>query len=386
MKQQSILDEPFRVSVPCIRVKQPIGEFFIAAVNSKTLCEITFADVRRMHREREVETYLGVQRPLNPGRVRDIQTYVRTVDACFPTSVILAVEGRCVEFDEATNHLVLKTDLDPESGQEVVDRLQIARVLDGQHRIEGLREYQGSEFEVNVSIFVDMDIENQAYIFSTVNLAQTKVNKSLVYDLFEYARSRSPQKTCHNIAVALDRLESSPFHKRIKRLGSATAGRFSETLTQATFVESLLPYLTEDKIVDRDLYMRGKKPAMVSAEKLRRGPLFRNMFLEERDLEIADVLLHYFEAISDRWPTAWRHGGEGLILNKTNGFKALMRLLRPSYLFVSSPGEVPSKSSFDRLFEKAKLEDEDFSVVRFRPGTSGQVALFHELTLQLGLP
>jgi DGQHR domain-containing protein len=109
-------------------------------------------------------------------------------------------------------------------------------------------------------VFVDVDIEDQAYLFSTVNLAQTKVNKSLVYDLFDLARGRSPQKTTHNIAVALDQNDSSPLHQRIKRLGSATRGRVAERITQATFVESLLPYISKNPMLDRDTFFAAGNP------------------------------------------------------------------------------------------------------------------------------
>lgn len=380
----SILDFPFEIILPCIQVNQPIGSFFIASIDSASLCEITYSDVRRMEGEREVETYLGIQRPLNKKRVEEIKEYVTTIDACFPTAVILAVDGRCVEYIPERKELVLRNFTDPDNSKNSVNRIEIAKVLDGQHRIEGLRGYQGGTFDVNVSIFVDMDIENQAYVFSTVNLAQTKVNKSLVYDLYEYARARSPQKTCHNIAVALDGMEGGPFSKRIKRLGAATNGRFTETLTQATFVEALLPYLTPNKIADRDLYLRGKKPSFPTPDQIKKH-IFRNMFLHEQDIEIADVVLHFFEAVQERWPSAWVRGGEGSMLNKTNGFKAMMRLLRPAYLYLGSPREVPTKEAFHQLLTKSTLRDEDFTVERFKPGTSGETALFATLTNELGL-
>lgn len=380
----SIINEPIEFDVPCIQVTQPIGSFFLAAIDSKLLCEITYSDVRRMEGEREVETYLGIQRPLNRKRVEEIREYVKTVDACFPTAVILAIDGRCATYDANSRTLTIKSFEDSIDAERNINRLEIAKVLDGQHRIEGLRNYSGPSFEVNVSIFIDMDIENQAYVFSTVNLAQTKVNKSLVYDLFEYAKARSPQKTCHNIAVALDSLDGGPFYKRIKRLGTATEGRFSETLTQATFVESLIGYLTSNKAADRDLYMRGKTPKHANAEQLEKY-IFRNMFIDERDLEIADVILNYFEAIRQTWPDAWDKGGSGWMLNKTNGFKALMRLLRPAYLHCVRPGKVPSVGDFASLFKRSALTDEDFTVERFKPGTSGETALYQELRQELKL-
>lgn len=384
MNKQSVLENPYELKLPCIKVRQPIGEFFIASISSKDLCEITFADVRRMYQEREVETYLGIQRPLSPVRVKEIGQYVNTVDACFPTAVILAVDGRCAEFNETSGQLILRSNLESEQPEERITSIKIARVLDGQHRIEGLRSFSGPLFEINVSIFIDMDIESQAYVFSTVNLAQTKVNKSLVYDLFEYARSRSPQKTCHNIAVALDSLDTSPLFKRIKRLGSATRGRFNETLTQASFVESLLPYVTNNKIEDRDLYLRGKRPARTSQDQGKKL-IFRNMFIDEQDMQIADVLLNYFEAIRKRWPAAWDSKEEGIILGKTNGFRALMRLLRPVYLRVAKIGEIPQVNDFSALLAKATMENADFNVENFKPGTSGEAGLYQRLLSELGL-
>jgi hypothetical protein len=73
------------------------------------------------------------------------------------------------------------------------------------------------------------------------------------------------------------------------------------------------------------------------------------------------------------------------MLNKTNGFKALIRLLRPAYLRVAGFGEVPSKQAFFKLFSKSTLTDEQFDIERFAPGTSGETALFHHLAQELGL-
>ena len=63
-----------------------------------------------------------------------------------------------------------------------------------------LKVFSGEEFKLNVTIFVDMALENQGMVFSVINLEQTKISKSIVYSLYEYAKPISPQNTCHNIA------------------------------------------------------------------------------------------------------------------------------------------------------------------------------------------
>ncbi|MDT4331197.1 DGQHR domain-containing protein [Methylomonas sp. MS20] len=366
-------------TVNAITVKQPIGDFLIASIPSNLLCDIAHFDVRRMLKERDIETYLGIQRPLSPSRVTELQTYVRTLDACFPTAVILAIESRCASFDADKNKLTLKNDPNPECELEPIYYRSIAKVLDGQHRIAGLIGYPNDNFEVNVSIFIDIDIEDQAYIFSTVNLAQTKVNRSLAYDLSELSKTRSPQKTCHNIAVALDQLKSSPMFQRIKRLGTATPGRNFETLNQATFVEALLKLISSDPSLDRDILKRGNRLPTPTQIEIEKHPL-RPFFVNNEDMKIADILFRYFESARDRWPNAWESKEKGKILNKSNGFRALMRALKVILTDeLVAYKKIPTKEEFDNLFAKVQLDDEDFTIDNFKPGTSGESELFHKL-------
>ncbi|MEO6146645.1 MAG: DGQHR domain-containing protein [Sulfuriferula sp.] len=371
-------------SVSAIQIRQPLGDFLIASIPSKQLCEIAYFDVRRMLKERDIETYLGIQRPLNQKRVDELQSYVRTVDACFPTAVILAVDSRSADFDSSTNKLTLRNDPNPEGDLDPIYYRNIAKVLDGQHRIAGLMEYPKDDFEVNVSIFVDIDIEDQAYIFSTVNLAQTKVNRSLAYDLSELTKTPSPQKTCHNIAVALDQLVSSPLHHRIKRLGTATPGRKVELLTQATFVEALMPFISSTPILDRDILKRGNRLATPTPAEIDKHPM-RPFFVSGEDLKIADVLFRYFSAVRDRWPVAWNTDEKGLILNRTNGFRALMRVLKPICNTLAPHKNFPRKEDFDAFFSKVQISDDEFTVDNFKPGTSGESLLFNTLVTHMGL-
>jgi DGQHR domain-containing protein len=336
-----------------------------------------------MVKDRDVEEYLGIQRPLSKDRTHELKQYVRTIDACFPTGIVIAVDGRCASFDEKTNRLTLSNYSDVD-GNQVLYR-EIAKVLDGQHRIAGLEDFPlDQQFDLNVSIFVDIELEDQAYIFSIVNISQTKVHKSLVYDLYELSKSRSPQRTAHNIAIGLDRAEKSPLHNRIKRLGSATPGRAREFLTQATVVESILPLITKDSTGDRDTLKRLKAIAKPTSEDLKRMPL-RGLFANEEDVKIYEIIRNYINAISLRWSSAWQDTNRGAVLAKTNGYRAMMRIFPAIYLSLAKPGDVVADFKFLEILQKSKIEDSDFNTDNFPPGSSGEAALANRLLEELGL-
>ena len=134
----TLTEDPRSISFSCMRVRQPVGEFFIASIPYRELCAITHFDVRRIMRDgRDVEKYLGIQRPLSKKRVRDLEQFVNTVDASFPTAVIIAVDGRCAAYDEEERTMTLSNWLDPGEDEAPIYFKEIARVLDGQHRLAG---------------------------------------------------------------------------------------------------------------------------------------------------------------------------------------------------------------------------------------------------------
>lgn len=363
-------------------VRQPIGEIYIASLDFKRLIKISNFDVRRITREqRDIETYLGIQRPLHKGRVKDLEEYVNFVDATFPSSVILAIDDEYTELDE--NTLKIRNYRLGEDTPSIM-LSDVARVLDGQHRIAGLFKFAGDQFDVPVTIFVGADIADQAYIFSTVNLEQTKVGKSLAYDLFALSRSRSPQKVAHNIAVALDRDPKSAFYKKIKRLGQATPGRTRETITQATFVEAILELISKEPKKDRDFLLRGSSPERYEGRAYEKY-CFRDFFLDEKELLIARIVSVFFEAVREKWPTAWDSTAKGNMLNRASGFRALTRFLRAVYLHDAGVGSVLKKEQVVRRLERINVGDDFFNIENFKPGSSGEADLFKFLTSEAGI-
>lgn len=356
----------------CLEIRQPIGVLYVGTMDSSQVTFISYADVRRIE-AREVEQFVGIQRPLEPKRVSELQQYVRTIDASFPTSVILAVNSDDALYDSSTGIMRINRKTD------------IAKIIDGQHRIAGLLNYEGRPFQLNVSIFVDMDIEDQALLFATINLKQTKVNRSLAYDLFEFAVSRSPQKTCHNIAKVLHSREGSPLYGRIKILGRATGKRL-EFLTQALVVERLIRYISSDAMQDRDRIKRKKKlERAVKFQEKEQKLIFRNMFIDERDDDITLALWNYFTAVANKWPTAWNTSETGYVLNRSAGFGALMKILPDVYLSVAEPGDVPTVRDFAKIFSKVDMPDTAFIKDVFIPGSGGESRLVEQFYEHLGL-
>jgi DGQHR domain-containing protein len=361
------------VVIPVLPVEQPIGSFYIGVIEARDLYAISYADVRRKE-GRDIERYIGTQRDLSEGRVAEIKRYVTNVDACFPTGVILGVSDEHAKLNvSADGQMSIK--LSCNDGK-------VAKIIDGQHRIAGFEGYSGPPFYLNVTIFVEMELEDQAMVFATINLKQTKVTKSLAYDLYEFAEARSPQKTCHNIAKTFNFKDGSPLQGFIKILGKSTENSV-ESITQAAFVDRLMKLIAKHPDSDKDLLKRGKHPARAEGsdkEKL----LFRNLFIDKDDSKIAFVLWEYFWAIELRWPGALRDRKKGMILGRTTGFAALLRLLpelmvRLTKRPLDEDSSTVHRAEIHKLLELINIESHNFNSQEFLPGSTGEGALYKAL-------
>lgn len=357
-------------SFPCLEVCQPIGKFYVGSVDYKDLILISRSDIIHIDKDvRDIETVSGLERPINRSRVKELQEYVNGVDASFPTGVIVAISQEDASYDSKSRVMTLRKAED------------VAAIIDGQHRIEGLKAFNGEKcFQINVTIFVEMDPEDQATVFSTINLKQQPVSKSITYELFEYAKTRSPQRTCHQIARRLNQSPNSPFEGKIMILGVAD-DKTKETLTQAAFIKPLERLIVPEKqaMTDRNALKAGKFiPKPSDAEIRSKKLVFRNWFLEDQDSKIAQTMVNYFAAVAAKWPTAWIDKIPGLILNRTTGYNALMRAL-PLIIFRLGLNELHSAEEFSSILAKVTLSDMDFTPDNFKPGSSGEGTLYRRL-------
>jgi DGQHR domain-containing protein len=350
------------LKIVAIRVRQPIGDFYITKMTVPEIQKISYSDTRRMMEN--LDDYLGIQRVISGSRKKEIDRYISTIDATFPSSVILAVDCDSAYYDEGASELTISYLPSTED--------KLARVLDGQHRLAGFNEentsfinFDGIQemFELPVSLFIKSDMAEQAKIFTMVNQNQTKVNKSLVYDLEDLSKSRSPWKTAHHIAVGLNSTEKSPFFRRIKRLGVKSSRNAVEPISQAAFVENLVKLISSDPQEDRDILLAKEKGALFfSKKKLEIGdakdvakrPL-RILFIAEKDVEIATIVLNFFAAVQERWPVAWSKESKDSFLNTAVGLDLCFRILK-EFLNRSLKGH----SQFLEELNSIEMDDQDF--------------------------
>ncbi|MCK4860048.1 MAG: DGQHR domain-containing protein [Candidatus Omnitrophica bacterium] len=289
---------------PVISFEQPIGTLLLTIMSVPQLIKISKADPRK-YDAISMETIGGIQREPSSKRIIEIARYAETVDATFPTPILLALEEGTYELDG--DFLIIKEE-------------KVADIVDGQHRVLGLGKSGVDEnFIIPVVFLLNVTEEQKALIFATINGKQTKVPASLIYDLFGVTKTRSPQKTAHEIARALNSTSSSPWHRRLKMLGKKTPGS-TESLSQGTFVKFLLPHISSDPVNDMDVLKRGKTP------RPRNQCIFNEYFLNEQDSVILKILMNVFKAVQQTWPDEWENPNIS-ILTKTTGFAGIMKAL-----------------------------------------------------------
>lgn len=348
------------VFVPVLEITQPLGSFYVGRIPAKDLAKIASADARRKV-DREIETYSGIQRQLSPQRQQQIKNYISTFDATFPNTFIISVSGEHTKFHG-------------ESLLEIRASESVGNIIDGQHRLSGFTELNWDGFDLIVSIFIDLPVEDQAMVFATINLKQTKVNASLVYDLFEETRFRSPEKTCHNISKSLNQEQGSPFYHQIKPLGKREP-EYDGKLTQATFVRRLLAHVCKTPEAIRDLIKRGEKPD--PSDPRNKGCLFWNFFCDEKDSAILKVMSNYFNAIQSVFEVDWK--SDISPLSRTIGYAALMRLLEPlARKGLSQNPPTLERAFFEKQFKRA-AHLAPFTFDKYSPSGGGESDIYSDL-------
>jgi hypothetical protein len=129
-------------------------------------------------------------------------------------------------------------------------------VIDGQHRLWAFDQETADglipdDFELPVVAYFGLALTWQAYLFWSINVSPTRINKSHAFDLYPLLRSQDwldqvGELTVYREARAQEltnlmyALEESPWHYRINMLGEKGAGSVSQNAWVRALTSSLL--------------------------------------------------------------------------------------------------------------------------------------------------
>lgn len=386
----------FPLTLPAIRVEQPLGEFFVVSLDALTLRTVTFLDPTRINRvDRTAFWYslLGAQRESSPRRAKQIAKYINTYESAFPNSIILAanyVDYGELQEDETKRWRVESVD---SAGFQVIipSSDKMASVVDGQHRLLGF-DYCNPErkaMELLCSIYMDLPYAYQAYLFATININQRKVDKSLAYDQFGYNLdeeqhdSWAPDKLAVYFGRKLNLDAESPFYGCIKVAPMNAESLFPEgspsvwQVSMACLVEGIAKLISQNPKQDRDL-LHVKPPSQRFRSILTTDSSpYRHLYLANEDDALYEQIVTFFKVAQTG---LWAQAIARSYIRKTVGIQALFDVLRAC---VGSFGAPLSKDRIEKtLIPASKV---DFSDAAFQASGKGRSRIKNTLLLYAGL-
>ncbi|MEX0299795.1 MAG: DGQHR domain-containing protein, partial [Kordiimonas sp.] len=262
---------------PVVRVEQPLGEFYIAAIPARILLDLCFSKELSVSVSDDGKYELaGAQRSVHEPRLRTIGKYINRDEAAFPNSIILAANSkqdvRGIEDNEDIRWRIEA--LNGDGLQLVIPKnVMLAQIIDGQHRLFGFSFADPDRLDcmLNCSIYIDLPEPMQAQLFATINSKQKQVDKSLTYELFGYNIEEEspeywgPDKLAVLLARKLNAKSESPLQNHVlvaarndfvlSRASAKKQGLWM--ISMATLVDGIIKLITKN--VDNDLEILSEK-------------------------------------------------------------------------------------------------------------------------------
>lgn len=378
------------MKIQCLEVKQPLGVFYIASISASVLKKLTYSRITQI----DGVEISGSQRGIEESRVNEIASFLQTNTAAMPNSIILSVNY----YDDDN----LETD--PDKAWSLVhdkeglfinipdESLRLAAIVDGQHRISGFKKCD-VDMQLPCSIYFDLPSSLQAFIFSTINFNQKKVDKSLAYQLFGYQLDEgkkdfwSPDILAVKISRELNVRSDSPFFRKIQiiKISSVNDERIdnaeiSWSISSASFISGVVSLISGNPKKDR--YELAKKRVFglntrADLSKNDKYPL-REYYREGNDLAIMMVIERFFSSMQKH---LWEGQSSNSILFRTVGIAAQFDLLKT---LLNSKSVILNRDlSFDEFGQRLRgisLEGDYFS-----PKSATKKRLLQVFKLKLGL-
>ena len=357
-----------------IEIEQPLGKFLVAKVKASDLLKISYRDERTFNKD--LSDYFGTQRGLKQQKINSIKKFLNTRDATFPNTIIGALSNSEL-YDYDSKNKILKVKISNVAEEKAF------QVIDGQHRLWAFeKEDLASDFELIVTLFLDADVEDQAYIFSIINTTQSRLDPSLATDLTELSKITTPENSVHSIAKKFNTKEGGPWVKSIKMIGKKDLASQNGIISQYSFNKSILNYVYDKKessnirniLIDNDNNRTKLKKINIDEKKY----IFWKYYINSDELSLYIILNTYFNAVKNKFNNEWLN--PNYILCKTSGYAAIMSLFKDIYTLASNYEDLKNIDFYKTILDRdLKLEPIDFSNAKYPAGKTGEKGLYDEL-------
>lgn len=344
-----------------IKIENKYSDFYIAKISGMKLLSLSNTDIREL---KEGHDSIGIQRKLVRKKVIQVGRYLDSDLAIFPNSVILNLDSKYL-LDMSDNNLIFD------------DGSKVFKIIDGQHRVEAFRETK-VDFDILVSIFIDLPQHKMSDIFKTINSTQKPLEPSLREELEFDSPYFTPNKMIVNVAKKLSFTQDSSLYQRIsfynhsygitnKKATLSLASFVNEMLsvmyTSETHYHSLKSALMSNPQYDHEvLVTEYEKKMRINESKY----VLWKYYKRKSEDSMYKILDNYFWAIRKLLPIDYNDSGS--ILLKTTGYRALVKLFIDTY----NHGYAKKKLTFDFFIDYlSPISDLDGSINSKKyPGSS----------------
>jgi DGQHR domain-containing protein len=198
------------LKLPYLTIEQENRKLILTKIPAGVLTDISYVAVRRQSDEPG-----AVQRVLNTRRIASIKKFTLEVGK-YPGAIILNWVSKDNPIQRDNSKIAFRNA--PRSAQ----------LIDGQHRLAGIKEAikereEVASLEIPVVIYENLDTRECADIFLSINAEQKTVQRSLVYDLYGVASPSSVDPALEralDIAMYLNEETESPYKGGLKLSGA----------------------------------------------------------------------------------------------------------------------------------------------------------------------
>ena len=319
-----------KLSLPAARVRQGTLTLYAISLKVKDLLAKNFYSVEKLDPEDEDDS--GFQRVLNKARAKKLADYILkgqdSEDAFLPTSVFLATD-KSLPFQEKDNTIEIDTAI-----------ICPFSVVDGQHRIEGLRmaaekDERVHDFEIPVVIAVKLSKLEQMCHFLIVNTTQKSVDTSVEQRIFarlsaaldveelptlprwmQNVLDKGEVEKAIKYVDFLNKTQGSPWFGKIKMANVADS---EGTINQRSFVKAIVKYV-----------LTANNPLSV----------FNDFDREKK------IFLNYWKTVSQNLDD-----GKSSVLYKYNGVELFCKFSIPFFMKLQNQGNDFTVKAMDSLLQ-----------------------------------